>query len=615
MKKYSGQETILAILQILKNQIAENTQTYDDMVNAIQKIIDENPDRFKGENVNVEADFLSENGYGNLRYYNGHFQYLNTTSGEWIDTSVTPDNVYIINMIPESMERIIGIYDNEINHYKLKWKEPEDTIINGQVASVVEKVVLRRKLDSCPSDENDGELVIEIPRSMFKTYENSWFTDETFTPNLGDTYYYKAFPINTLGFVNYSSDNETGGILAKDYTLYGMRINQANSDYDSMIEYIEDNKKFNKAGMNYTTDSFTCGDFDIAWFMKKFFPCMLNYNGTVAYKLDKNDYTKKLDGSSSDVTNSNFEGNAMIGFPKVYWKIVNNEDGTVDVLFSDKKVDDNFHCWSHIDNNGNEVDYIYYPIYKGSLINSKLRSLSGKTPQANTTRSQEITYAKANNLEGDNIWNTNFFSGWLLINLLLLLIGKSTNTKLTFGTGNNNSYVNSSNTGIKNTGTLDQKGLFWGNQDNKSAVKVFGIEDWWGNRWDSLAGWYNDKGIQKIKLTYGQSDGSTTDGYNITGDGYISIPNSTPSGTSGGYISKMVFTELGVAVPAVANGSATTYFTDGLWFNNSQLDYALVGGNAFGASRVGALCAALNHAVSNSDWSVGASPSCIPNAT
>ena len=200
----------------------------------------------------------------------------------------------------------------------------------------------------------------------------------------------------------------------------------------------------------------------------------------------------------------------------------------------------------------------------------------------------------------------------MLINLLLLLIGKSTDTQTVFGTGNNNSYVSDSNTGIKNTGTMNTKGLFWGNQDNVSGVKVFGMEHWYGNIWRRIGGWINDKGTQKIKMTYGQSDGSTTDGYNETGSGYISIGGATPSGTSGGYISKMLITDNGL-IPTIASGSVTTCYCDGFWFNNSQVDYAIVGGNSYFASRVGALCLHLKAAASGVDGN--AALSCKPLAT
>jgi hypothetical protein len=84
---------------------------------------------------------------------------------------------------------------------------------------------------------------------------------------------------------------------------------------------------------------------------------MLNYDGTVAYELDKNDFSLKVDGTPSDITDSSFEGNVMIGIPKVYWKIVDNGDNTANVYIANKRIDDSYHCWSHIDNNGDEIPY------------------------------------------------------------------------------------------------------------------------------------------------------------------------------------------------------------------------------------------------------------------
>ena len=139
------------------------------------------------------------------------------------------------------------------------------------------------------------------------------------------------------------------------------------------------------------------------------------------------------------------------------------------------------------------------------------------------------------------------------------------------------------------------------------------MENWWGNQWRRIAGWINSKGTQKIKMTYGQSDGSTVDGYNTDGSGYISI-GCTPSGTSGGYISKMTVTKNGL-IPTTASGSATTYYTDGLLFDNSQVDYAVVGGVSCDGLLVGALYSHLGDLSSNASWSVGAAVSCKPLAT
>ena len=589
--------------------------TTDDNNNVIVTFSDNTVQNIGQLDIDVQADFLTDGGFGNLRYYNGHFQYYDDTTEAWVDTSVTPNNVYVMNMMPQPMVKMVGTYDTDICKYKLKFEEPADTIINGQAACIVDKVIIRRKLGAVPTDENDGDLVVSIKRSEFGLYKNNWYVDNTFTPNLGDVYYYKAFPMSTTGFYNTATINETFGIRCKDYNLYGFKLNQNESDPASMITYLPDcdNFQYKSAFMNYTTDTFDYGDWGDAWFIKKLKPCMLKYDGTVDYELDKNDYTKKADGTDSDVANTSYGGNAMIGFPKVYWKIVDNSDNTANIYFCDKKLDADFVCWSHIDNNGNEIDYCYMPIYNGSNVNNVLRSISGQAPMARQTATTEITYAKSNNTDSDIIWYIELFNDRMLINLLLLLISKSTDTQTVFGTGNNNSYVSASNTGIKNTGTMNTKGLFWGNQDNVSGVKVFGIEHWYGNIWRRIGGWINDKGTQKIKMTYGQSDGSTTDGYNETGSGYISIGGVTPIGTKGGYISKMLITD-NVLIPTIVSGSASTYYSDRLWFNNSQNNYVFVGGSTAYISHVGAFCADLSNTSSNANWDTGAAISCKPFA-
>ena len=304
----------------------------------------------------------------------------------------------------------------------------------------------------------------------------------------------------------------------------------------------------------------------------------------------------------------------MIGIPKVYWKIVNNGDNTANIYVSDKKIDSDFRCWSHIDNNGNEIDYCYVSAFDGCNINSTLRSISGQSPMTNQSGTTEINYAKSNNTGSDIIWYTGLFNDWMLINILLFLIGKSTDSQTIFGTGNNNTYVSTSNTGIKKSGTMNTKGLFWGSNDNSSGLKVFGIENFYGNVCKRIGGWINSNGTQKIKMTYSQLDGSTVDGYNTDGTGYVVIGNSTPIGTSGGYISKVLFNKNGL-IPTTVSGSQTTYFCDGLWFNNSQIDYALVSGNSSDRYLGGAFCSNLNFAVSVAGWYSTAALSCKPLVT
>lgn len=168
------------------------------------------------------------------------------------------------------------------------------------------------------------------------------------------------------------------------------------------------------------------------------------------------------------------------------------------------------------------------------------------------------------------------------------------------------------------TGTMDAKGLFWGDDDYTHGVKVFGMENWWGNQWRRYAGHVLDgNNGQKVKMTYGRQDGSGVDGYKQSTSssdysGYLSV-GAQPSGSSRSYISQMLFTDKGM-MPKDASGTATTFFCDGLWFNAGQVDYAPRGGACNADLRVGAFFCNLYDLASYSAWYIGAAVSLKPLA-
>lgn len=397
-------------------------------------------------------------------------------------------------------------------------------------------------------------------------------------------------------------------------SVYGFKIEKANSNPSSRVTPIAGcrNEDFLSAYMDYSTNTFNYGSWEDAFFMPK--PCMLKSDGTVDYYLDVNDYTKKEDGvTASEVANTSYDGNAMMEFPKVY--VHAYEDTNYEYYeISDTKISNDFKCYAHLDQNGNEIPYCYMPIYNGSLISNKIRSLSGQAIMKTQTGSNEITYATANG----NLWYTELLVDRLLINNLLVLMGMSTDTQAVFGQGLTTSGTETTNNSFR-TGVHNDKGLFYGTNSGAAstytnAVKVFGMENWWGLQWRRIGGYINASGTQKIKLTYGTADGSTVTGYNQNGNGYITVSNATPSGTSGGYINVCKLIEGFGRIPVTASGSETTFEKDGLWFNNSQTDYAIVGGSSVVAGFCGAFAVYLYVAVSFSLWSIGASLSCKPNA-
>ena len=149
------------------------------------------------------------------------------------------------------------------------------------------------------------------------------------------------------------------------------------------------------------------------------------------------------------------------------------------------------------------------------------------------------------------------------------------------------------------TGTMNAKGLFFGESTGKSGVKVFGMENFWGNQWRRTAGLILANGITKARLT---------PPYNTDGSGYKTISSVAPSGTSGGFIKDIIFTKDGFA-PSVASGSESTYYCDGLWYNNEITSFAVFGGIISDGHNCGSLCVGLDGTSSSASWNSGASSS------
>ena len=287
----------------------------------------------------------------------------------------------------------------------------------------------------------------------------------------------------------------------------------------------------------------------------------------------------------------------MMQFPTIYFK--RWEDSCYEYCYiSDVKRDSSYKAYAHTDVNNNIIPYCYMAIYRGSLISSKLRSLSGQGMMSGQTASKEREYAIANGGQ----WDMSTFADRMMVNDLLVLIGKSTHTQKVFGYGNAPGSQS-----VQNSGTLDTFGLFYGTSaSNSLGVKVFGIEHYWGNQWNRLIGWLNVNGTQKIKLTKGTADGSSCTDYDFIGTNYLSISNATPSGSSGGYISVTKMTTYG-CIPITASGGDGQYESDGLWFNNGQTDVAGVGGNSAYSAFCGAFTTNLYYAASHAYWGVSSS--------
>ena len=406
-------------------------------------------------------------------------------------------------------------------------------------------------------------------------------------------------------------------IVQKPQTIYGFHINGNESDPSAAVTYLKDAVGMTPAGMNYTSGTFDYGSWANAFFMPR--PCMVRQSGDVAYYLDVNDYSKKENGTASDITDTSYAGNAMMEWgrdgKKIWYKIVPDalDPTSGSVYISDQQADSEYHAWSFINNQGTMVDHFYTPIYNGSLIDGTLRSLSGQSVSMSLTggASGEITAAKANNQSDNVLWFIETKADRTLINLLLVLMGKSLNTQAVFGKG----LIGGGESALTayRTGALDDKGLFFGYNDTTHGVKVFGMENWWGAQLRRTAGSIFANGVYKAKMTYGTQDGSTANGYNTDGNGYISLSAPTPTGTSGGFIGKMTFNSRGI-FPRELNGSETSYYCDSCWYNATATCFELVGGHSGNGSRYGAFALSLSSGAVAVNWNFGAAVSYKPLA-
>jgi len=338
---------------------------------------------------------------------------------------------------------------------------------------------------------------------------------------------------------------------------------------------------------------------------------MLKSDGTVAYYLNPNDYSKKTDGTASDIADASYDGNVMLEFPKIWIKRVAGATGERTVSIAPVNVDGTYKCWSNINADNKEIDHFYLPAYNGTIHSSKMRSLSGVTLNStyapNYTRAQEVTAATANNPSGKNMWYTEVWADYCLIFDLLYLMGKSLDVQRTFGQG----LSSGSETAMRAyvTGTHNSRGLFYGDvSGTETAVKVLGMENIWGCRWHGVAGLINDNGTLKVKMTYGNADGSTAIGYNTTGSGYLTYGSTY--GTNG-YVKKIqADNAMGYKI-IETSGTDATYYCDYYYTNNSQSNYALLGGHSVtGASCGFSVC--LDSGAANTRWYFGGSLSCKP---
>ena len=429
----------------------------------------------------------------------------------------------------------------------LKWSDPEDYTTTDSYLVEWASTRIVRKTGSYPVDENDGTVV--VTSTTRNQYQSTAFTDSGLTNNT--TYYYRAFPCSTDGIYNHEAVQISATPIP--WKIMTVTLNLSNSNPATCGSYAND------------ATSMTAGKDVSAW--QEFFgyrPCLFK-NGKVVGYLNPNDYTKFTDGSSADITSGN-AGDVMIEYPRRGIKI-SKSGKVVTVSMTDNPNNSDFKYYAH-QRGSADKDYFYLGAYVGYVNGGKLRSLSGKYPQVSTTLSQFDTYGKAN---GTGYGCIGYYQ-WLYIQVMYVLQYKgSLDSQNVHGWGLCKGSTQASGSG-------NTKGMMYGTTTTGNPIKLFGLEDVWGNVYHFINNYYANASYHVTTTT----DDTITDVNKYTDRGSYG-----GSSYSGGYPTDcMGTTEAGfTGTYGNYNGSSSTYFCGNAYFYSC--DVPSVGGSYSAAASDG----------------------------
>ena len=145
---------------------------------------------------------------------------------------------------------------------------------------------------------------------------------------------------------------------------------------------------------------------------------------------------------------------------------------------------------------------------------------------------------------------------------MYLLKYKGQNAQIAVGRG----YVDGNSAVYGNTGYTNDKGMDWGESTGKYPMKLFGLEDFYGNIYECIDG---VKSNSQRKLSV--ADGN----FNDTGNGYMDAGTIASNSNITGYMRYPNGTNFaGFTLSTNSNkGNASTYFCDAANVNTGRLAF------------------------------------------
>ena len=337
-------------------------------------------------------------------------------------------------------------------------------------------------------------------------------------------------------------------------------------------------------------------------------PWMVHSDGTPDYRLDENDYTKREDGTDSDVASTTYDGGAFAWIPKIYkQEYMLGNDRVVKFSMSKK---DGFTAVGFIDPDGKELEGVWIPMFYGSIVEETMKSISGVQPCYSKATAAEKTAIDA---FGER---AKFFGGAIVQTLtdLLIMFGKSSNSQAVYGSGNSTGYDASltPTMGVKQNAVVGG-GQFYGTADGKSLNKILHsivlgtYQQWMRDPYTLLV-----NGRFKVSKDYKYDLTGAT--YEDTGISLPKILNEDESQKTGPFYPHKYQTVPGFGVVPVYpyKGSTSTGGCDGLWQNVDITAVALRFGTCGLGTDDGLRSLHVGSSATNAYWIIGASILLLP---
>ena len=431
---------------------------------------------------------------------------------------------------------------------ELSWTNPVDTDFAG--------LIIVRSQEGYPKNRFDG---VQIFDGVAESYSDAGLT------NYQD-YYYRIFTYDYDQNYNDDLSQRIKGRPEETY-IYGITINLTDSNPDTAVQYTHDAEYFNPGAASWQN----------TWLFRGIRPVLLNSEGEVVAELDRNDFSKDINGNPVVLFGGH---NVMIEFPKFYTAVERKGD-LVNITVSRKKLHLKYDAVGFLrdimqvvreDKDAKttefytpEADAFYLGAYQSTFYNNKLGSWSWSYDKIEELSSinHDFRFMKTRELTRANGrgYGIMHFQHYQVVALLYLFWFKSLDSVSKLGYGRSiPSASPSSSTGTLPgvvPGSLNQRGMTVASI-GKGQNKLFGMEGFWSNTWiDGLFAkgydnYYSENGLNHCWYQVGTHYDDTN---------YMAF---MPAGeVFEGFVSSMKLEKTGLLfLPKHVDGSSTTYYCD-----------------------------------------------------